>query len=322
MKDNINFRQSQLYKQILEGKLTHTIMLISSDDELLDAYAKNIVSTAFCQSEEKPCGNCSACLKIEHGNMVDVLTFPKDGEVLKSGELTSMLDGVFELPFENDKKFYILNNFSNTDVLIQNKLLKTLEEPPAHAYFILKVKNETNVLQTIKSRCQKIFLPKLNGDSLAEVLKSNTEPQLLEEAIAFCDGSIALAKEYVNNPNFLKDVNFVFDLLKNYKKSWQMVDFASKLYDKKDEILDIIHIYLKVLQDTTYVILGLDDLLTLKNHKTELELIGSEFSVDALTAMIKHTNVMVEKIDRNCNFNTIIDEFLLNILEVKHKWPV
>ena len=214
MKDNINFKHSQIYKQILDGNLTHSIMLISPDNELLDCYADDIVETNFCLNDNKPCGICSNCLKIKHGNMVDVLTFPREGETLKAGELTDLLDSVYELPFENEKKFYIINNFSNTDALIQNKLLKTLEEPPEHAYFILKVQNETQILQTIKSRCQKIFLPKLKEEALAEFVESGVDKNLLDEAIAFCDGSIALAKEYIKNPNFLNNVDFVFDLLK------------------------------------------------------------------------------------------------------------
>ena len=322
MEQNIMFKDSSIYKEILDNNLTHSIMLISEDQELLNLYANSIVQTAFCLGKNKPCGECANCKKIMHGNMVDALNYPIDSEVLKSNELNAMLNTVFELPFENDKKFYVINNFSQTDAIIQNKLLKTLEEPPAHAYFIIKVTNETKVLQTIKSRCQKIYLPKLDEHALTSCFNLNANSEVIAEAVAFCDGSVALAKKYVNNPNFLENVNFIFDLLKNYKKSWQMINYASVLYNKKDEILDIIHIYLKVLQDTTYCLLGLEDLITLKNHFEDLKSIGMQFSLDAITQMIKHTNVVVEKLDRNCNFNTIVDEFLLNILEDKHKWPV
>ena len=89
--------------------------------------------------------------------------------------------------------------------------------------------------------------------------QNNADQNIIAEAISFCDGSLALAKQYAQNPNFAENVNFVFNLLQNYKKSWQTVDFASVLYDKKDEIFDIIHIYLKILQDTTYHVLGLKE---------------------------------------------------------------
>lgn len=323
MGDDLKFEQSQIYNEILNDEMMHSIMLISHDKDMLDAYANKIVSTMYCVAEHKPCGVCQNCQKIKHNNMVDVLTYPKDGDIIKSADLSELIDSVYELPFEHSKKIYVLNNFSNTDVLMQNKLLKTLEEPPAHAYFLLKVTNETLVLQTIKSRCQKILLPKPDKTVLFEALQQNNADQnIIAEAISFCDGSLALAKQYAQNPNFAENVNFVFNLLQNYKKSWQTVDFASVLYDKKDEIFDIIHIYLKILQDTTYHVLGLNDLVTLTKHQDELDVIGKHFSLDAMTQMIKDTTLMMEKLDRNCNYNTIVDEFLLGILEDKHKWPV
>ena len=101
-----------------------------------------------------------------------------------------------------------------------------------------------------------------------------------------------------------------------------MVDYASVLYNKKDEILDIIHIYLKILQDTTYHVLGLNDLITLTKYIDKLDAIGKQFSLDAMIQMIKDTTLVIEKLERNCNYNTIVDEFLLGILEDKHKWPV
>lgn len=321
--NNIQFKNSEIYKEIINNTMMHSIMLISNDTEMLDIYANNIVSTMFCKAEEKPCEVCTECQKIAHKTMVDVLEYPLKGEVLKSDELNKLLDTVFELPFEHDKKVYIINNFSSIDALMQNKLLKTLEEPPSHAYFILKVDNESVVLQTIKSRCQKIMLPKLDTISLQECLNNlGTDIELVDEAMSFCGGSLAQAKQYINSPNFLNNVNFLLNMLQNLKKSWQVVDYASVLYTKKDEILDILHIYLKILQDSTYLALGLDDLITLKTHTSELKFIAEEYSLDAMSQMIKDVNLILEKLDRNCNFNSIIDEFLLGILEDKHKWPI
>ena len=323
MADELNFKETQIYNEIINDEMMHSIMLISHDKDMLDFYAYKIVCTMFCSSENKPCGVCPNCQKIKHNNMVDVLTYPKDEDVLKSTELSELIDSVYELPFEHSKKVYIINNFSDIDILMQNKLLKTLEEPPNHAYFILKVTNETAVLPTIKSRCQKILLPKMDKNALIDCLQqNNADIDIISMSVAFCDGSLALAKQYASSTTFAEDVDFVFDLLLNFKKSWQMVDYASVLYNKKDEILDIIHIYLKILQDTTYHVLGLNDLITLTKYIDKLDAIGKQFSLDAMIQMIKDTTLVIEKLERNCNYNTIVDEFLLGILEDKHKWPV
>lgn len=316
------FKQSSIYYEIIQGKMMHSIMLIGADDKMLDIYAQNIITTLFCVDNDKPCGKCINCQKILHNTFVDVCTFPQNGEVLKSDELSRMLDTVYEMPFESDKKVYVINNFSNIDQLLQNKLLKTLEEPPEHAYFILKVQNESKVLQTIKSRCQKINVPHLEKKELEEYLKTFGDGTKVDEAIQFCDGSVSKAEHYLKSENFITNVNFVFNMLQNLKKSWQIVDFASVLYAKKDEFADIMHIYLKTLQDAIYLVIGMQNKIGLTEHKTELNNIAQTFSLDAMSHMIKSTVLILEKLDRNCNYNTIIDEFLLGILEDKHKWPI
>lgn len=316
------FKQSSIYYEIIQGKMMHSIMLIGADDKMLDIYAQNIITTLFCVDNDKPCGKCINCQKILHNTFVDVCTFPQNGEVLKSDELSRMLDTVYEMPFESDKKVYVINNFSNIDQLLQNKLLKTLEEPPEHAYFILKVQNESKVLQTIKSRCQKINVPHLEKKELEEYLKTFGDGTKVDEAIQFCDGSVSKAEHYLKSENFITNVNFVFNMLQNLKKSWQIVDFASVLYAKKDEFADIMHIYLKTLQDAIYLVIGMQNKIGLTEHKTELNNIAQTFRLDAMSHMIKSTVLILEKLDRNCNYNTIIDEFLLGILEDKHKWPI
>lgn len=316
------FMQSSIYKEIVQNKMMHSIMLISHDHKMLDIFAGNIITTMFCTGNDKPCGQCINCQKILHNTFVDVCEYPQNGDVLKSDELNRMLDTVYEMPFESDKKVYVINNFANIDKLLQNKLLKTLEEPPQYAYFILKVTNETNVLQTIKSRCQKINVQTLSPQEMASYLAPFGEQKIVEQAMQFCGGSVSDAQHYIKSPNFIKDVTFIFDMLQNYKKSWQMVEYASVLYAKKDEFLDLLHIYLKVLQDAIYLVLGMKEKTVLTGHQKEIENIAKTFSLDAMAHMIQSTTKILEKLDRNCNYNTIVDEFLLGILEDKHKWPI
>ena len=316
------FMQSSIYQEIVQNKMMHSIMLLSHDHKMLDIFANNIIATMFCTEHDKPCEKCINCQKILHNTFVDVIIYPQNSEVLKSDELNRMLDTVYEMPFENDKKVYVINNFANIDKLLQNKLLKTLEEPPQHAYFILKVTNETNVLQTIKSRCQKINVQTLSPQEMAKYLAPFGEPKIVEQAIQFCGESVSDAEHYIKSPSFIKNVNFIFDMLQNYKKSWQMVEYASVLYAKKDEFLDLLHIYLKVLQDAIYIVLGMKEKITLTSYQKEVENIAKTFSIDAMAHMIQSTTKILEKLDRNCNYNTIVDEFLLGILEDKHKWPI
>ncbi len=79
----------------------------------------------------------------------------------------------------------------------QNKFLKTLEEPPAKTILILVSENPDLLLPTITSRCQKIFVPKLTKESVAEYLQ-NEEGILAQNAKAaaeLSEGNLAKAKQ-------------------------------------------------------------------------------------------------------------------------------
>ena len=314
------FKKTPLYAELVNGKPIHSIMLISPDQSQLDDYAEMMCMTLFCSDTNKPCGKCNNCQKVLHHNLVDILEYPKQDEVIKSEELSQIVNGILELPYEADKKVFVLSNVSSMDMLMQNKLLKSLEEPPKDVYFILKVSNENQVLQTVKSRCRKIYLPNLSEDELDKLLPSDNVNK--EEAIAFCGGSLSQAEHFLKQTDFKGNVDLIFDILLNYRNSSQTLMYSSKLYDKKNEFLDIISIYLKILQDVNYIRIGRRDLVYSSTHMDELLRICGDFSVDAILGMVSDAIKLIEKFDRNCNFNAMVDSFLLGILEVRHKCPM
>jgi len=308
-----------LYLDIVNNRAMHSIMLLSPDQDMLDEFTQHICMTMFCTGPDKPCGTCPNCQKILHHNCVDILEYPRRDDVIKRDDLEEIVSSVIEAPYESDIKIYVLRNMSAMDRGMQNKLLVSLEEPPQNVYFILQVTNDTQILPTIKSRCRKIHLPNYSIDELRDLLGRDDKA---ENAITFCNGSLSVAKDLMNNPNFQQNVELVLDILLNYRKSTNTLIYSSKLYDHKDDFLDILNIYLRLLQDSNYVRLGLNTLLLSERYIHELSRISREFSVDAISAMVNRALLLREKLDRNCNFNTIIDSFLLGILEVRHFCPI
>ncbi|MBR7091416.1 MAG: hypothetical protein IKC79_03100 [Clostridia bacterium] len=318
--DNLSkFKKMPLYLDITNNRAMHSIMLVSPDQDILDQFTQNIAMTMFCDADNRPCGTCANCQKILHHNCVDILEYPRRDSIIKRDDLEEIVSSVIETPYESDIKIYILRNMSSMDRSMQNKLLVSLEEPPHNTYFILQVTNESQVLPTIKSRCRKIYLPNYTCEELRNILDRTNAT---EEAITFCNGSLAVANSLLSNNNFLSNVQLVLDILLNYRKSTDTLLYSSKLYDCKDDFLDILNIYLRLLQDSNYVRLGLTNLLYSDRYVPELSRIAREFSVDAISNMVERAVLLREKLDRNCNYNALIDSFLLGILEVRHFCPI
>ena len=79
---------------------------------------------------------------------------------------------VQELPIVSDRKVYIIDDSELMTDQAQNCLLKTLEEPPEFVTIILIVSNENLILNTIKSRCLKLYFNNLTEEEIKRYINS------------------------------------------------------------------------------------------------------------------------------------------------------
>ena len=85
-------------------------------------------------------------------------------------DIRALTDGVYTLPFESPYKVYILDEVHMLSKGAWNAFLKTLEEPPAHAVFILATTELEKVPETVQSRCQVFEFKKPTRTVLASML--------------------------------------------------------------------------------------------------------------------------------------------------------
>lgn len=87
-------------------------------------------------------------------------------------DIRALTEGVYTLPFESPYKVYILDEVHMLSKSAWNAFLKTLEEPPSHAVFILATTEIEKVPETVQSRCQVFEFKKPQRDVLAKVVMS------------------------------------------------------------------------------------------------------------------------------------------------------
>ena len=149
-----------------------------------------------------------------------------DGKEMKVQDIRESFSTVYEKPLIIPKRIYVIHNFEYLNNNSQNALLKILEEPPKYVTIVLTAKTLNNILDTIKSRCQKIYL--------AEKLDKKQIHDNQEEKV----------KEYSE-----KVKNDILNILEN-TKILKKTQFYAKYSDilTKDNILEI----LDVLEDIIY----------------------------------------------------------------------
>ncbi|MCL5676796.1 MAG: DNA polymerase III subunit gamma/tau [Firmicutes bacterium] len=108
-----------------------------------------------------PCNQCPSCLRITNGSSVDVLEIDAASN-RGIDESRDLRDKVKYAPAESRYKVYIIDEVHMLTNEAFNALLKTLEEPPAHALFILATTDPQKVPLTVLSRCQRFDFHRLS----------------------------------------------------------------------------------------------------------------------------------------------------------------
>ena len=117
------------------------------------------------EKEIEPDNKCSQCVTITNGSNLDVLEI--DGASNRGiDEIRDLKEKINLAPFKALKKVYIIDEVHMLTTEAFNALLKTLEEPPAHALFILCTTEVSKVPQTIMSRCFRINFTKATNEEL------------------------------------------------------------------------------------------------------------------------------------------------------------
>ncbi len=137
-----------------EGILSHAVLIEGEKGTGRKELALWLAKAILCRGEIRPCENCSVCRKIENGNHPDVEIYGGEGGA-RSFHIESIREiknSLWLAPNESEQKVYVLFNIEDMTQEAQNALLKSLEEPPAHARFIMTCDNRRSLLDTIISR--------------------------------------------------------------------------------------------------------------------------------------------------------------------------
>src|SRR4051794_7948520 len=119
-----------------------------------------------------PCGECDACLEIAQGRDIDVLEIDAatNTQVEKVREI--IIEGLGIMPVRNRYKVFIIDEVHQLSSHSFNALLKSIEEPPAHAVFMMATTELDKIPETILSRSQVYEFRMIGTKAIADQLKA------------------------------------------------------------------------------------------------------------------------------------------------------
>lgn len=168
------------------------------------------------------CGKCKSCVHSFEKECVDIIEIDAASN---NGvdEIRELKNKISLVPAELKYKVYIIDEVHMLSIGAFNALLKTLEEPPEHAIFILATTDPQKVPETIISRCQCFSFKRISDDMIVDRLKTVCE----SENIEFDDE--VLAEIAISSDGGMRDALGALDKLTSYTKDKITVDDFAEL---------------------------------------------------------------------------------------------
>lgn len=159
-----------LKNQIKKGQVSQAYLFTGTRGTGKTSTARILAKAINCTGEDIPCGKCTNCKSIRDGAFMDVIELDAASN---NGvdDLRAIIDSVQYPPAMGRYKVYIIDEVHMLTPAAENAFLKTLEEPPEYAIFILATTDPEKVKSTIKSRCMSLNFRRVREKELVKGMK-------------------------------------------------------------------------------------------------------------------------------------------------------
>ena len=256
----------------------------------------------------EPCNDCRVCKEIDSGHALDVIEV--DGASNRGiDEIRDLQEGVRLSPTSFKNKVFIIDEVHMLTKDAFNALLKTLEEPPAHAIFILATTEYEKVPATISSRTQRFHFRKLTLEEILKKMNSiiKTEKfRIAEDALeliaSLAEGSLRDAESLLGQITSLdqdvelKDVERIAGKI-GYKKTAKLAEYLleNDLAGALEYLNEIDQAGYNLVQLAKDLIHYLRRVLTLKMDPKIEELYKKELTKDEIANLKSHAKLIQDQ---------------------------
>ena len=197
---------SELIQMRLGAHLPHTLLLHGETGCGKKTIAKWFSMLALCEhpDENGPCGRCKPCQLAAEDAHPDILTAEHSGK--RMGYLIETVRDIRKeaaiVPNNGSLRLFLFTDADGMSIQAQNALLKSVEEPPAHAIFVFTTETIGALLPTLLSRMTtKAVFPVTRGECVTALLQKGFSEADVQSAVTRFDGNIGKCIAYLEDDN-------------------------------------------------------------------------------------------------------------------------
>ena len=299
-------KNSNAYKtvktDIKSGKLSHAYLLLIPDKRFIKEYLTVFSKLILGAEEDERIGEL-----VDKNAYQDMCVYPKNKDAVLVEDINSLIEESFYKPTENKVKLFVISSAETMNAPSQNKLLKTLEEPPKNVVILLGATSEFSLLQTIKSRTKKLELPLLSDEELFFALKEDYKDKDLETAISLCDKTLGGAVSILENESVNNSIALAKEIVEKMSSSVQVLDYSVLTTALKTGVKEFLPVLSWAFNEA------------LKKGEKTGEYPNGYKTASIINALEKITETQ-KRLTFNVSEQSLIEWLYLQILEGRFKW--
>ena len=314
---------SHMKNSILQDKVSHAYVLVGEAGAGKKTLANIYAMALQCEKGGSvPCKTCDSCKKANSKNHPDIIyvEHEKSSSIGVEEIRAQVVDDVLIRPYGGRYKIYIISDADKMTPQAQNAVLKTIEEPPDYAVFLLLTTNVDALLPTIRSRCVRLDVRPVSDALVKQYLMDNMHVPAYQVDVetAFAQGNIGKAQRAAEDAYFDEMAQKVLYMLKYASKMdvQEWVEALKKLSDGKQDIydyLDIVQVWFRdvlMFKATREV-----DNLVFKREINAIKEQASQRSYEGIENIIDAADKAKVRLQANVKFDLAMELLFLTIRE-------
>jgi len=170
-----------LRNALISGRTHHAYLFAGPRGTGKTTTARLLAKAVNCLApeEERPCNECEICIAVNEGRLLDLIEIDAASNT-GVDDVRELRERVGFRPNEARYKVYVIDEVHMLSNAAFNALLKTLEEPPEHAIFVLATTEPHKILPTVLSRCQRFDFHRISVSEIVDRLEWLAEREDLQ----------------------------------------------------------------------------------------------------------------------------------------------
>ncbi|KXK15525.1 MAG: putative DNA polymerase III delta' subunit [Chloroflexi bacterium OLB14] len=325
-----------LRQHVTHHEIRHAYLITGATGLGKRTLALRLAQALNCEkpiSAGMPCLICRTCKQIEsmaHPDLTIIEPTIKDpnggkelipdenGEI-RISQIRDFHKSITLKPYQNRYRVIIIKNFHQASDESANALLKTLEEPPAHAVLILTAENPEQLLPTINSRCEILRLRPLPIESITnDLMQKGLDEDRARLLAHISGGRPGYARKLMDDVTLLEKRDEQLNDLQTLLPAPRVEKFsyADKLSKDKDLMRKTILVWLSYWRDVLLRVAGAETPLINIDRNMEIEFLAGRLDLTSARKIVSNLEATLEKMDKNVNARLLAEVLLLDLPKV------